>query len=182
MKLGGAITFGWRSIFAGLVLAALATGSSAILAPQATADSDNASVHVAPPAVPNVPDVGQPGEGSGQQTEPTIDPKGNPVWPTENNPASGPPNHGFTARGAWTAVIGVVDGARIRTQPVTGSVLGLIPYHVYYWISCKARAPDGSVWGYATHAGRYGWVRSDLWEIVRFTAPAAPPTRPIPWC
>jgi len=182
MKLEDAIAFGRRGIFAGLALAGLVIGSSATLVPQATADPHSVSVHVAPPAIPGVPDVGQPGEDAGQQTEPTIDPEGNPFWPTENNPASDPPNHSVTARGDWTAVIGVVDGARIRAQPVTGSVIGLIPYHSYYWISCKTRAPDGTVWGYATHEGRYGWVRSDLWEIVRFTAPTAPPTRPIPWC
>lgn len=174
MKLEDAITFGRRSIFACLVLASLITGSSAI---PATADPHTTpfSAHVAPPAVPGIPDAGQPGEDTGQQTEPTIDPQGNPVWPTKNN-------HNVAPRGGWTAVVGVVDGARIRTTPVTGTIVGLIPYNAYYGISCRTRALDGTVWGYAMHEGRYGWVRSDLWEIVRFTAPHAPSPRPIPWC
>jgi hypothetical protein len=179
MKPENVFAIGRRSIFVALTLSALVAGCSATLA---TADSEttrpNASASAAPPAVPGIPDVGQPGEGNVPQTKPTIIPQGNPVLSIE----SGPAERGSTQDGEWTAVIGIADGARIRTQPVTGTVVGLIPYHAYYWIYCKTRASDGTVWGYATHQGRYGWVRSDLWEIVRFTAPTAPPTRPIPWC
>ena len=166
-----------RGIFVALTVAALATAGSTVLATPASADphttSPNSTVHSDPPAVPGVPDVGQPGEGTRRQTEPTIDPHGNPVWPTDRD---------VTPRDGWTAVIAVVDGARIRTQPVTGVILGLIPVDDWFYVSCKQKASDGTVWGYATHARRYGWVRSDLWAIIRSTAPHSPPAREIPWC
>jgi hypothetical protein len=160
-----------RLIITGFALVALASGGSFALAVPATA------VPAVPPAIPGVPDIGNPGEGTGPQTEPTIDPHGNPVWPTKNTPTQG-----SMVRDGWTEVIGVVDGARIRTRPVDGSVIGLIPYGDYYWISCKTRGSDGYIWGYAQHERRYGWVRDDLWDVVYYTAPNAPSPRPIPWC
>jgi hypothetical protein len=180
MNIERAIAFVRRGIFASLTVAALATAGPAIVAASATADPNAAppgtSDTSSPPAIPGVLDVGKPGEETRRQTEPTIDPRGNPFWPNENSPS----NHAFTARDGWTAVI--ADGARIRTHPVTGTILGLIPLNDWFWVSCKTKAPDGTVWGYATHAGRYGWVRSDLWEIIRTTVPNGPPTREIPWC
>jgi hypothetical protein len=171
-----------RCIVAGLTLVSLSTAGSTLFTIPATADphatQPDLTVQSAPPAIPGVPDVGQPGEDTRRQTEPTIDPHGNPVWPDENNPS----NDSFTARDGWTAVIAIADGARIRTQPVTGTILGLIPINDWFWVSCKQKASDGTVWGYATHARRYGWVRKDLWEIIRSTAPHGPPTREIPWC
>jgi len=156
------------------MLALLIIGGSLVLATPAAATPP------AQPAIPGVPDVGRPNEVSGQQTEPTIDPYGNPVWPDRNGHKHGTVNLIF--RSGWTLVVGVADGARIRTQPVTGTIVGLIPYGAYYWISCQTRGSDGYNWGYANHEGRYGWVRDDLWDVVYFTAPNAPPPRPIPWC
>jgi hypothetical protein len=110
------------------------------------------------------------------QLEPTIDPRGNPV------PSTKDPGTALTSRSGWTEVISVADGARIRTSPVNGTVIGLIPNRTYFYISCKIRASDGYIWGYANHAGRLGWVRGDLWTPVLYTAPSAPAPRPIPWC
>lgn len=169
---------GRRTALAGFVLAAMITGGSLGTATPAagtpSAVSPDLAVPASPPAIPGVPDVGEPGEGNGRQLVPTIDPHGNPVWPTNDNDR--------LARDEWTEVIAVVDGARIRTQPVTGTVIGLISKGAYFYISCKARAADGYVWGYATHNRRYGWVRKDLWDVVYYTAPTAPSPRPIPWC
>ncbi|GAB1512518.1 hypothetical protein [Actinophytocola sp. KF-1] len=161
---------GQHVLTAGLLLATLVGG--ALTAPAATATpAHNATA--SPPAIPGVPDVGTPGEGAGRQLEPTIDPHGNPVWPTDAAPR---------ARGGWTFVIAIVDGARIRTRPVSGTVIGLIPRHAQFMVSCKTRARDGYVWGYSLHNDRRGWVRGDLWEVMQFTAPGAPAPRPIPWC
>lgn len=176
---------GRRAALAGFVLTAMVTGGLlGFVTPAAGtphAVSPDLSVPVAPPALPGVPDVGVPGEGSARQSVPTIDPHGNPVWPTGNHDTGSTTSDGV-ARGEWTEVIAVADGARIRTQPVTGTVIGLISKGAYFYINCQVRASDGYVWGYATHNRRYGWVRRDLWEIVRYTAPNAPAPRPIPWC
>lgn len=181
MNISNTITTVRRGIVTSLTIAALATAGPAFLTAPATADPHtnppDTTATDSPPAIPGIPDIGQPGEATRRQTEPTIDPHGNPIWPNNSNP----PN-GLTARDGWTAVIAVVDGARIRTQPVTGTILGLIPINDWFWVSCKKKAPDGTVWGYSTHAGRYGWVRKDLWEIIRSTVPNGPPTREIPWC
>jgi len=154
-------------VTAGILLAALA-GGTLTANPAAAAPSPDL---ISPPAIPGVPDVGQPGEGAGRQLEPTIDPHGNPVWPTHTTPRRG-----------WTHVIAVADGARIRTRPVSGTVIGLIARDTQFAVSCKSRARDGYIWGYAIHKGRLGWVRDDLWDIVYYTAPGAPAPRPIPWC
>ncbi|MFI7679543.1 hypothetical protein [Actinophytocola sp. NPDC049390] len=149
----------------GILLAAL-TGGAFAAAP-ATA----APAAVSPPAIPGVPDVGAPGEGAGKQLEPTIDPRGNQVWPDRT-----------ALRRGWTEVIAVVDGARIRTRPVSGTVIGLISRNAYFSVSCKVRGRDGYTWGYSIHKGRLGWVRGDLWAVVYYTYPNAPAPRPIPWC
>jgi hypothetical protein len=187
MNIGTVLRLSRGSVIVGFVLVVLViAGSLALVAPAA------AVAHTAPPggsvpavplAIPGVPDVGRPGEVIGRQSEPTIDPHGNPVWPSEDShtPVT-PTDEGSLVRSGWTYVVGVVDGARIRTKPVTGTVIGLIPYGAYYWISCKVRGSDGYIWGYANHDRRYGWVRDDLWDVVYFTAPTAPAPRPIPWC
>jgi hypothetical protein len=154
---------------AAVLLATLAAGMLAGT-PAGVATPANTGL-ATPPAVPGVPDVGVPGEGTGRQTEPTIDPSGKPVWPTH-----------VTQRAGWTEVVSVAAGARIRTRPITGTVIGLIPLGAHFWVSCQTRAADGYIWGYANHASRLGWVRKDLWEVVRYTAPGAPAPRPIPWC
>lgn len=155
-------------VTAGILLAALAGGTLAASPATAAPGPDLA---ISPPAIPGVPDVGAPGEGAGRQLEPTIDPHGNPVWPTHTTPRRG-----------WTHVIAIADGARIRTRPVSGTVIGLLPLNTQFAVSCKARGRDGYIWGYSIHKGRLGWVRDDLWDVVYYTAPGAPAPRPIPWC
>lgn len=180
MNIDMAIRLVQRGVIAGFALAALAIGGPlALAAPAAATAAPGRSVPVTPPAVPGVPDVGALGEEIGRQTEPTIDPHGNLVWPSKSDNTAA---DGSAVRSGWTYVVGIADGARIRTQPVTGTSIGLIPYGAYYWISCQTRGSDGYNWGYATHDGRYGWVRDDLWDVVYFTAPHAPAPRPIPWC
>ena len=168
MKIAAAARLRRHIVTAGILLAAL-TGGSLTTTPATAAPTVYAAV--SPPAIPGVPDVGAPGEGTGRQLEPTIDPRGNPVW------------HDRTAlRRGWTNVISIVDGARIRTRPVSGTVIGLIPVNVRFSVSCKVRGRDGYAWGYSIHKGRLGWVRGDLWEVIYYTYPGAPAPRPIPWC
>lgn len=158
-----------RHVVATGVLLATFIGSSLAANPAAAAPSSHAAV--TPPAIPGVPDVGAPGEGTGRQLEPTIDPRGNPVWPGHTE-----------LRRRWTNVITIVDGARIRTRPVSGTVIGLIPLRTRFSVSCKTRGRDGHAWGYSIHKGRLGWMRGDLWEVIYYTYPGAPAPRPIPWC
>jgi hypothetical protein len=182
MNIGTETWLRGRGVVAGLVLVALVVLGLLTLVGSAAAAAQAAPPGSNAPAVPCVPDVGRPGEEIGTQTEPTIDPHGKPVWPHEDSAPIIRAADGSVVRSGWTYVVGVVDGARIRTQPVTGTIIGLIPDGAFYWISCKTRGSDGYDWGYATHEGRYGWVRADLWAVVYFTAPNAPAPRPIPWC
>ena len=175
---------GRRAALAGFVLTAMVTGGSLGFATSAAATphvvSPDLTIAVAPPAIPGVPDVGEPGEVAGQQLMPTVDPHGNLVWPTGD--AGVPTSLDGLARSEWTEVNAVVDGARIRTKPITGTVVGLISKGTYFYINCQVRGSDGYIWGYAKHNRRNGWVRKDLWEVVYYTAPTAPAPRPIPWC
>lgn len=97
-------------------------------------------------------------------------------------------NTGWWRAQAWaspsgaTATVVVAAGARIRTQPVNGSVIGLISRGDWFFVRCQRRAGDGYVWGYGHNNGRWGWVRDDLWDVIYSTAPGASAPRPIPWC
>lgn len=81
-----------------------------------------------------------------------------------------------------TATVVVAAGARIRTTPATGTVVGLISRGDWFWVQCQRRASDGYLWGYGHNNGRWGWVRDDLWDVIRGTGPGASAPRPIPWC
>lgn len=81
-----------------------------------------------------------------------------------------------------TATVVTAAGARIRTRPVTGAVVGLISRGDWFLVQCQRRASDGYVWGYGHNNGRWGWVRDDLWDVIYSTAPGASAPRPIPWC
>lgn len=170
-----AVGCGRRAVLAGLALAAVVTGGALATAVPATATPDRAASATAlasPPAIPAVPDVGRPGDVVGTQRVPTIDPSGNRVQPGAATTRAVP----------TTATIVIVDGARIRTQPVNGTVIGLVQKNDWFFVNCKRRASDGYVWGYGHNNGRWGWMRDDLWDVIYFTAPGAPSPRPIPWC
>jgi hypothetical protein len=170
-----AVGHGRRAALAGLALAAVVTGGALATAVPATATPDRAASATAlasPPAIPGVPDVGRPGEVVDPQRVPTIDPHGNRVQP----------GSATTRAVGTTATIVIVDGARIRTQPVNGTVIGLVQKNDWFFVNCKRRASDGYVWGYGHNNGRWGWMRDDLWDVIYFTAPGAPSPRPIPWC
>jgi hypothetical protein len=81
-----------------------------------------------------------------------------------------------------TATVVVAAGARIRTTPVNGAVVGLISRGDWFWVQCQRRGSDGYLWGYGHNNGRRGWVRDDLWDVIRNTGPGASTPRPIPWC
>ncbi|UJW28659.1 hypothetical protein L3Q67_25680 [Saccharothrix sp. AJ9571] len=161
---------------AGLALAAMVTGGAAANAAPVT--------HVHAPAATTTPDVGAPGEGTGNENVPAIAPDGTRITSDPGVRAAGPTTPAapaFSAQG-WIEVRGVAAGARIRSSPVSGTVIGTIPYGAYYWVGCKRVASDGWAWGWASHAGRYGWVRSDLWHVVQNTAPGGGGTPTVPWC
>jgi hypothetical protein len=174
------ISRGRRVLLAGLALAALtgggtlATSAAAAAAPAHSAPGGRE--FTAPPAVPGVPDVGLPGEGAHGRDVPTVDPQGRRVPSRTSEGAFS------TLASGSTATLIVANGARIRSYPVTGTVVGLAYYGDWFWVSCKRRATDGYVWGYGTVGSRRGWIRDDLWDVIYFTAPGAPSPRPIPWC
>ncbi len=165
-----------RVLLTGLALAAIAA-SGALTTTVASAEPAHATrAFAAPPAVPGVPDIGTPIESGYGRGETTIDPQGRPVPSRTEKPAAS------TRAAGATATVIVANGARIRSYPVTGAIVGLAYYGEWYWVSCKRRATDGYVWGYGTVGSRRGWIRDDLWDVIYFTAPGAPAPRPIPWC
>lgn len=87
-----------------------------------------------------------------------------------------------TVKPGATATVVTAAGARIRTRPVNGPVVGLISRGDWFLVQCQRRAGDGYVWGYGHNNGRWGWVRDDLWDVIYSTAPGASAPRPIPWC
>ena len=180
-----------RGGLAGLVLAVTAIGATLTTAPAAAAapaagpgaDQDgrdfsiSASVSVSvrvpsPPAIPGVPDVGVPGEAVGGRDVPSIDPQGREV--------SSRASEGTVSTLAYpvTATQVVVNGARLRTRPVTGTVIALGYNGNRFYVDCKARGSDGYLWGLGVLNGRLGWMRSDLWRVVY----PGYPVRTIPYC
>jgi hypothetical protein len=82
----------------------------------------------------------------------------------------------------WIAVTATVNGARIRSRPVDGPVLGTIGYGAGFWVSCTRGASDGHAWGWSYRGGTYGWVRGDLWEVEQHTGPGGGGTPQVPRC
>jgi hypothetical protein len=166
-----------RVLLTGLTLGALAASGTLATATSTAAEPRRPDrTFTASPAVPGVPDIGTPAETGYGRGDTTIDPHNRPV-PSRTGSESA-----VTLAAGSTATTIVANGARVRSYPVTGKVVGLAYYGEWYWVSCKRRATDGYVWGYGTVGSRRGWIRDDLWDVVYFTAPGAPAPRPIPWC
>jgi hypothetical protein len=83
---------------------------------------------------------------------------------------------------SWISVYAIADGARIRSRPVDGPLLGTIARGAYFSVSCKRMAHDGYAWGWSLRGGTYGWVRDDLWEEEQFTGPGGGASPIVPWC
>lgn len=166
-----------RVLLAGLALTALTAGGTLATSTAAAAHTTPTDREfTAPSAVPGVPDVGLPGEGAHSRDVSTIDPQGRKV------PSRTSESTVSTLASGYTATVIIANGARIRSYPVTGTVIGLAYYNNVFWVSCKRRATDGYQWGYGTVGSRRGWIRDDLWDVIYSTAPGAPAPRPIPWC
>jgi hypothetical protein len=156
-----------------LTFGALASAMAAA-APAEAAETSAASV------VSDRPDVGVLGEGEVHADTPAVAPDGTLVWPTPASPHNWP-LPAATAQG-WIAVIATADGARIRSRPVDGPVLGTIAYGAGFWVSCTRGASDGHAWGWSYRGGTYGWVRGDLWEVEQHTGPGGGGTPKVPRC
>lgn len=87
-----------------------------------------------------------------------------------------------TAASVWIDVASSVAGARVRTRPINGTVLRLMPYQGRAWALCRVPMPDGFDWTFVRYAGIQGWVRNDLIYPVQYTTPNAPPFRLVPRC
>ncbi|MFJ1767984.1 hypothetical protein ACIOD2_47245 [Amycolatopsis sp. NPDC088138] len=124
------------------------------------------------------PDVGAVGEGT--TDIPAVTPDGTLVWSTPTSPDARP-MEAATAQG-WIAVTATASGARIRSRPVDGPVLGTIGYGAGFWVSCTRGASDGHAWGWSYRGGTYGWVRGDLWEVEQHTGPGGAGTPQVPRC
>lgn len=167
-----------RAVLAVLMLAVTAIGVTLAAATPATAApaAEDRAPSPSIPAIPGVPDVGLPGEGVGGRDVPTIDPQGRRVPSHAREGTVSTLASGYT----WADII--ANGARIRSYPVTGTVIGLAYYGQDFLVSCKRRGSDGYLWGYGYVASRRCWVREDLWDVTYFTYPGAPAPRPIPYC
>ncbi|MEV6871682.1 hypothetical protein [Amycolatopsis sp. NPDC051128] len=126
------------------------------------------------------PDAGALGEGKADADAPAVSPDGILVWskPTSTHAR---PMSAATAQG-WIAVTATANGARIRSRPVDGPVLGTIGYGAGFWVSCTRGASDGHAWGWSYRGGTYGWVRGDLWEVEQHTGPGGGGTPQVPRC
>ncbi len=130
------------------------------------------------------PDVGIADEAEGDAGTPAVapdrilvrsTPTPAPTWP------HAPPSSAATVQG-WIAVTATAGGARIRSRPVDGPVLGTIGYGAGSWVSCMHGASDGHARGWSYRGGTYGWVRSDLWEVEQHIGPGGGGTPQVPRC
>ncbi|MFB9686122.1 hypothetical protein [Amycolatopsis plumensis] len=158
------LTFG---ALASATMAAAASGQAAELSPAGGMVSEQ-------------PDVGAVGEGEANADTPAVAPDGTLTWSTPKS-SHARPMSAATAQG-WIAVIATADGARIRSRPVDGPVLGTIGYGAGFWVSCTRGASDGHAWGWSYRGGTYGWVRGDLWEVEQHTGPGGGGTPQVPRC
>jgi hypothetical protein len=158
-----------------LTFGALAGAVMAAAVPVQAAEQSPAAV-----VVSEQPDVGSPGEGEANAGTPAVAPDGTLVWSTSTSPHTRPMS-AATAQG-WIAVTATADGARIRSRPVDGPVLGRIGYGAGFWVSCTRGASDGHAWGWSYRGGTYGWVRGDLWEVEQHTGPGGGGTPQVPRC
>lgn len=158
-----------------LTFGALASATMATAAPVGAAELSYAADAVSGPL-----DVGAVGEGEANAGTPAVGPDGTLVWSTPTS-SHARPMSAATAQG-WIAVIAIADGARIRSRPVDGPVLGTIGYGAGFWVSCTRGASDGHAWGWSYRGGTYGWVRGDLWEVEQHTGPGGGGTPRVPRC
>ncbi|WP_410575624.1 hypothetical protein [Amycolatopsis sp. cmx-4-61] len=158
-----------------LTFGALASATMAAAAPIQAAE-----LWPAVGVVSEQPDVGAAGEGEANADTPAVAPDGTLTWPTSTS-SHVRPMSAATAQG-WIAVVATADGARIRSRPVDGPVLGTIGYGAGFWVSCTRGASDGHAWGWSYRGGTYGWVRGDLWEVEQHTGPGGGGTPQVPRC
>lgn len=158
-----------------LTFGVLASATMAAVVPANAAEASSAA-----DVVSDQPDVGTPGEGDANAGTPAVAPDGSVIWSTPTSPHARPMS-AATAQG-WIAVTATADGARIRSRPVDGPVLGTIGYGAGFWVSCTRGASDGHAWGWSYRAGTYGWVRGDLWEVEQHTGPGGGETPAVPRC
>jgi hypothetical protein len=158
----------------------LTFGALASVTMAAAASADAAGTPPFADVASDQPDVGALGEGKANAGTPAVAPDGTLVWSTPTSPQTRPMS-AATAQG-WIAFTATADGARIRSRPVDGPVLGTIAYGAGFWVSCTRGASDGHAWGWSYRGGTYGWVRGDLWEVEQHAGPGGGGTPRVPQC
>lgn len=148
-----------KSVFVGLVLATLLTGTAATTATAGTNGSaaTNVGTHVAADGVRigSVPAVAQATGGA-------------IAGAASRGLGAGVATTGLSAAAAmtWVTVRSTGNGVRLRTFPTTGKVLTLIWQNERYLAWCYVRTPDGYNWAYSWAHGVKGWVRMDFMVSV----------------
>ncbi len=172
-----AAVLGAKQIATSLLMLATLAGTTMVAAdPVQAAESPRVGVVVFASL-----DVGGPTEGDANAGTPAVSPDGTLVWAAQATSPHVQPLQAATAQG-WIAVIATASGARIRSRPVDGPVLGTIGYGAGFWVSCTRGASDGHAWGWSYRGGTYGWVRGDLWEVEQHTGPGGAGTPRVPRC
>ena len=78
----------------------------------------------------------------------------------------------------WIEAHAIANGARIRSTPINGTVVAVMPYGDVVWTSCRRFARDGWWWAWVAYNdwGNHwvsGWTRGDLVRMVRpYTLPS----------
>lgn len=163
-----------KRIVASLLTFGALAGATMVAAAPVYAAEPPAPTGVAPEKL----DVGAVGKANADT--PAVAPDGTLAWPTSTSPHARPKS-AASAQG-WIAVTATANGARIRSRPVDGPVLGTIGYGAGFWVSCTRGASDGHAWGWSYRGGTYGWVRGDLWEVEQHTGPGGGGTPQVPRC
>lgn len=148
-----------RITLAALALCALVTGGAITTASSASADTTSGARITS-----TVADLRVPGEAVADQNTPAIAPDGTQAYSTKTLIA--PPRTVGATPGAaqaaashpWQAARTIASGVRIRTRPVNGAVLALMPREAGMWISCQARGFDGSMWDWVAYNPGNRWI------------------------
>lgn len=169
------------ALFSALVGGTLATTAAPALAQQ-TGTAVSAAVQ--PGHAAAAPDVGSPTEDAGNRHVPAVAPDGTrvashtatrPAPPAAAGPANGRAATGRAQAAAtyeWIEAHTIASGVRIRTSPVTGRILGTMPYGADMWVSCIRAGSDGYYWAWVAYQNPYGtwtagWSRGDMERMVR---------------
>jgi len=130
----------------------------------------------------SAPDLGSPLDAVGNERVPAIAPDGTRVYSTKDRIA--PPRRAGAASDtraaalSWLPARSAGSGVRIRTNPVNGTVLGLVPFRAYLWIWCARGGSDGRPWFWTTYDTGSRWITG--WTSSEWIYPS--PDAYVPPC